>query len=84
MKGTRRGYDRITAQALSRSASDAKEAVRAHRKDCPTCKVDQYFPRRCCDDGWALIKAGQRADTLLKSYLGTEQEGHDHMQGTLW
>jgi hypothetical protein len=84
VKGTRRGYDRIKAQALSKAAADAKESVRTHRAACPKCKVDDQFPRHCCDDGWTLIKAGQYADTLLRSYLGTNQEGHDHMQGTLW
>lgn len=84
MAATRRGLDRIKTAALRQRASDSALAVKHHVSLCPKCRVDDFFPRHCCDDGWGLYKAAKRADNDLSVYLGVHQEGTSNVQETLW
>jgi hypothetical protein len=84
MTAPRRGLDAIKTRSLKQRAVDAAEQVKHHRTICPRCKMDDSFPRNCCDIGWGLIKEAKRANNFLSVYLGTDQEGTRDEQGTLW
>jgi hypothetical protein len=75
---------RQTGQSLRRRASDAADKLRQHRLVCPYCKPSERFPRDCCDDGWAMIKAERRAVNTLDVYLGSTAPGKQDEQGVLF